>query len=151
MHGCRYNPKPLLLYPRHSCRRSLGNEGLETGRVSTEEIALLLSILVEHERRHRSDSDFLGDFGLRIDIDLVELNALRGRGHLLENGGDGLAGTTPGCPEVDHDRLSAVDDGLEFVVGGDGGDSHGEWYVNGVRRRRIGRKVRMWWKGKRFA
>lgn len=95
---------------------------------------------------HRSDSDLLGDLGLRVDIDLVELDTLRlrrGR-ELLEDGGDLPAGATPRCPEIDHNGLAAGDlwwsilsqrtpiweecttyDLLEILEGVDRGDSHG--------------------------
>lgn len=99
------------------------NERLESGGVGTGDIALLLAVLEEEESGHRSDADFLGDLGLGVDIHLVELDVRVVVREPLKDGGDGLAGTAPGRPEVNHNGLSAVDDGPELFEGVDGGDA----------------------------
>lgn len=87
-----------------------------------------MTALEEDKSRHGLDTDLGGDLVLSVDVNLVEakLFTSRGVGDLFENGTDDLAGTAPGSPEVNDDRLVAVDERLEFFVGLDSLDDHFE-------------------------
>lgn len=64
----------------------------------------------EHKGGHSLDTDLGGDLLLGVDVDLVEAKLLTGRGvrDLLEDGANDLARTAPGGPEVDDNRLVAL-------------------------------------------
>lgn len=96
----------------------------ELGRNGTGEVTDLLSLLPGNEGRHGLDVGELGDLLsvsahpslatsgthlLSIDVDLDELDTLSLAGELVEVGADQFARATPRRPEVDDDRLVAVD------------------------------------------
>lgn len=59
---------------------------------------------------HRAHADLLRDVLRLVDVDLVERDLLAELlGELLEDGRDDLARAAPGRPEVNDDRLVAVD------------------------------------------
>lgn len=84
---------------------------LKSGRVGTNHLLHDLTLVEEDKGGHGVDTDLLSNLLLGIDIDLVEADLLTGWGvrDLLEDRANNLAGSTPGGPEVDHDRLVAVD------------------------------------------
>jgi hypothetical protein len=89
---------------------------LDGSRVSTLNLLLALTTLVEVEGRHSRDAVGSSDLRELIDVDLVELDAGVGLAELLEGRGDGLAGTAPGGVEVDDDGAGGVGD-LFLVLG----------------------------------
>ena len=93
---------------------------LDGSRVSTLNLLLALTTLVEVEGRHSRDTVGSSDLRELIDVDLVELDAGVGLAELLEGRGDGLAGTAPGGVEVDDDGAGGVSD-LFLVLGDAGG------------------------------
>lgn len=104
------------------------NSLLESLGISADNLLNDLTALEEDKSRHGLDTDLGGDLVLSVDVNLVEakLFTSRGVGDLFENGTDDLAGTAPGSPEVNDDRLVAVDERLEFFVGLDSLDDHFE-------------------------
>jgi hypothetical protein len=76
---------------------------LDGSGVSTLDLLLALTTLVEVEGRHSRDAVGSSDLGELIDVDLVELDVGVCLAELLEGRSDGLAGTAPGGVEVDDD------------------------------------------------
>lgn len=58
---------------------------------------------------YRTNADFLGDVLLVVHVDLVEVRVRELLRELLEDGRDDLARATPCRPEVDYNRLLAID------------------------------------------
>lgn len=65
---------------------------------------------------HSLDADLRGNLVLRVNVNLVKVDFLPGGrvGDLLEDWSDDLARSTPCGPEVDDNRLVAVD--LSFAI-----------------------------------
>ena len=88
--------------------------------VSTLDLLLALTVLVEVEGRHGRDTVGSSDVRELIDINLVELDAGVGLAELLDGRGDGLAGTAPGGVEVDDDGAGGGGDLLRVLSGAGG-------------------------------
>lgn len=101
------------------CEDSL-DTSLDGSRVSTLDLLLALTTLVEVEGRHSRDTVGSSDIRELIDVDLVELDVGVGLAELLESRSDGLAGTAPGGVEVDDDGAGGRGD-LFLVLSGAGG------------------------------
>lgn len=90
---------------------------LQSSLIGTDNLAHLLSILVDTECRHGADPLLLRNFWGLIDIDLDEVDFVGVFwfvGHLDDGWGDGFAGTAPGGEEVDDDEFA----GGAFDYGG---------------------------------
>jgi len=103
------------------------DEGGQAGGAGPDKVLKLVAALEGNERGHSTDADLLGDVGLFVDVDLVELKVAVLFGELLEDGGDDLAGAAPGRPEVKDGDLVLLDDLVELVERVDYGDfaAHG--------------------------
>ena len=75
------------------------------------------SMTDQEKRTHRADADLLGDLGLLVDVDLVELDARDLLRELLEDRRDHAAGTAPGRPKVEYGDLARA----ELQAGGERG------------------------------
>mgnify|MGYP001636188979 CR=1 FL=1 len=100
------------------CKDSL-EASLDGGGVSTLDLLIEFTILVEAEGRHGRDSVGSSNLGEVIDVDLVELDVGVGIAELLEGRSDGLAGTAPGGVEVDDNEAGGISD-LGLVLLGTG-------------------------------
>jgi hypothetical protein len=84
--------------------RSSGKKPIDTilngFDISANNLSDLLTTLEEHKGRHSTDTEFLGNVSLFVDVDLVELDLREVVAELFEYRGDGLAGTAPGCQAV---------------------------------------------------
>lgn len=100
------------------CKDSL-ETGLDSRGVSTLHLLLALTTLVEVEGGHGRDAVGSSDLGELVNVDLVELDVGVGLAHLLDGGGDGLAGAAPHGVEVDDDGTGGIGD-LLLVLGGAG-------------------------------
>lgn len=91
---------------------------LELGRIRADDRVDLLAILEKDKGRHGTNTDFLRDLALLIDIDLVEADLLAsGRVRdLFKDGADHLARATPRRPEVDDHNLVTASHLLELLV-----------------------------------
>lgn len=81
----------------------------------------LLSLLEEHERRHRRDLVPSRGVARLVDVDLGERQVARhavGFGQLCEDGADLLAGPAPRRREVDRYVRGVGKEGLELREGG---------------------------------
>ena len=67
------------------------------------------SMTDQEKRTHRADADLLGDLGLLVDVDLVELDARDLLRELLEDRRDHAAGTAPGRPKVKYGDLAGAE------------------------------------------
>jgi hypothetical protein len=112
-----HQTQPNLL--KQSLKTSLDSRG-----VGTLNLLNTLALVVEVEGRHSRDTVISSDGGKLVNVDLVEFNAGVFVTQLLEEGGDGLAGTAPCGEEVDDDGVLGVCDlglvllgtGLELLV-----------------------------------
>jgi hypothetical protein len=77
--------------------------GLELLHISTNNTVNLFAILEYHKGGHGVHAQLLGYSLQLVDIDLDEPNVLVLLAELADNGGNGLAGTTPRSEEVDDD------------------------------------------------
>lgn len=112
---------------------------LNSRRIRAHNLRHLLSILEQHDGRHSPHAQFLRHIRHSIDVHLVEFRLRVLLAELLDYGGDGLAGTAPGCPAVEDDGAGVAEDifqevwftvvcqlwfwlcGLGFCFGGGGG------------------------------
>jgi hypothetical protein len=96
---------------KQSLKTSLDSRG-----VGTLNLLKTLALVVEVEGRHSRDTVLSSDVSKLVNVDLVEVNAGVGVAQLLEEGGDGLAGTAPCGEEVDDDgALGVCDLGLVLL------------------------------------
>ena len=77
-----------------------------------------LAVAEEDHRRDRHDPVAHGELLLLVDVQLHDLQLVRALlGNLLEDGGDGMARTTPLGPKIDeHGGLALEDVRLEGLV-----------------------------------
>jgi hypothetical protein len=108
------NSNPISTQPnllKQSLKTSLDSRG-----VGTLNLVNTLALVVEVEGRHSRDAVLSSDGSKLVNVDLVEVNAGVGVAQLLEEGGDGLAGTAPCGEEVDDDgALGVCDLGLVLL------------------------------------
>jgi hypothetical protein len=96
---------------KQSLKTSLDSRG-----VGTLNLRNTLALVVEVEGRHSRDTVISSNGSKLVNVDLVEVNAGVGVAQLLEEGGDGLAGTAPCGEEVDDDgALGVCDLGLVLL------------------------------------
>lgn len=95
--------------------RILLNKTLQATGVSSRHIVQLLAIFEYYKGRHGSNSTFLRNILLCIDVDLGELDGaeLGPGGQLFKERTNHFARTTPCSPEVDDHHISRVDEGEE--------------------------------------
>lgn len=102
------------------CKDSL-ETSLDGRGVGTLDLLDALALVVEVEGRHGRDTVGSSNLGEVINVDLVELDVAVGLAHLLDGGGDGLAGTAPGGVEVNDDGTGGFGDlGLVVLDAGNG-------------------------------
>merc|ERR1719458_70970 len=85
----------------------LGNDCLQLVNVRPSQVGNLCFVLQEDKGWHRSHLILLCNVFALVDIDLEEDHVVHGLIHLLQVWGDHLAGSAPGCVEVDHHQLAA--------------------------------------------
>lgn len=105
------------LHTRHDTRRVGATNSLDH-----------LAALEEEEGGHSGDTVVSGNLGELVHVDLVELDAGVLVAQLLDQRGDGLAGTAPGREEVDEDGLLGVGDLLLELVGA---VEEKGWFISG--------------------
>lgn len=104
------------IYRTNLCKQLL-DTSLDSRRVGATDHVDLLAVLEEEEGGHSRDLVVGSDLAELVNIHLVELDASVLLAHLLNSGGDGLAGTAPLSEEVDEDGLGGVGNlGLEVLL-----------------------------------
>ena len=94
------------------------DSGLQRPLIRAHDLADLLAVLEEQERRHGADAELLRDVADLVDVDLEELGVRVLLAELDDLGRDDLAGPAPGGEAVEHDEGLGV--GVEDLglVGG---------------------------------
>ena len=107
-----------------ACRSVAEDGGLVAAFEKADGLTNQLTVLEQQQGGDAHDAELGGQIGLLVHIDLAHLDVGALLGHLVHDGAQHPAGAAPGGPEIEQDRLSALQHlGLK-VFFRDGDDCH---------------------------